>query len=284
VLEGGSFRKEGMAMNGNTPWQLKMFEKTLKKKLKLTHLRRQLQYIAADDTCLMISCGENNGALNYHLRSFGGRWIWAEMEEENIRDIEELLHEPVVKVEQSTCTFPFPDAHFDYVVVVDCHEHLEDPLPFNMEIARITKAGGRVVISVPNGNERKLAVWLKRLLGMSEDIYGHVVIGYEIAEVSTMLEDVGIKPCGSSSYSKFFTELLELCINFAYVKILSKRGNTDNDEEATIVPTTKEQLQSVEKTYKMYSLIYPIFRIISQLDIMLFPTVGYAVVVTGRKE
>ena len=270
-------------MKDNTPWQLRMFQKTLKKKLKLKRLRTHIEPLNKDDSCLLITCGENNGALNHHLRAIGGRWTWAELEENNIQEIEELLGEPVVKLDKSTCNLPFPDISFDYVLAVDCHEHLVDPHPFNLELARVTKPGGRVVVSVPNGDENKLAVRIKRLLGMTEKVYGHVVLGYDIPALRTMMERSNLKLCSGSSYSKFFSEILELCINFAYVKILSRKSSTQG-EEGTIVPTTKEQLKSVSKTYKIYSLVYPIFWTISQLDALLFFTTGYAVVVEARKE
>jgi len=270
-------------MDSSDPWQLRMFQKTLKKKLKLKHLTAYIGDLSKSDTCLLVTCGDNNGAMNYFLRALGGRWTWAEMEDDHIKEIEELLQEQVVRIDKSTCGLPFPDSYFKYVVIIDCHEHLQDPHIFNLELARVTKAGGRVVVSVPNGNERQLAVRIKRFIGMTEEVYGHVVIGYEIKKLDTMLKEVGLVPYSGSSYSKFFTEMLELIINFAYVKILAKRSKVEVGS-GTIAPTSEKQLESVSKVYTMYSIIYPFFWIISQLDALLFFTTGYAVVVGARKE
>jgi hypothetical protein len=77
--------------------------------------------------------------------------------------------------------------------------------------------------------------------------------------------------------------MLELGINFLYVKVLSKKSKT-KVEEGTIAPATQDQLKSVEKTYKMYSLVYPFFKIISGLDYLLFFTKGYVVIVEGEKR
>jgi hypothetical protein len=79
------------------------------------------------------------------------------------------------------------------------------------------------------------------------------------------------------------TEMLELSINFLYVKILSKKSKS-KVEEGTIAPATGDQLKSVEKTYRMYALIYPVFWLISRLDSLLFFSRGYAVMVSGRKR
>jgi 2-polyprenyl-3-methyl-5-hydroxy-6-metoxy-1,4-benzoquinol methylase len=264
-----------------TPWQLRLYSKSLKKKQKLRTLRKRVRDLEGKQ-CLLITCGDNNGAMNYHIREWGGKWVWAEMEETHIKTIESLVQEPVVKINPSADALPFPEQSFDYVLVIDCHEHLHDTKPFNREIARVMKAGGRVVVSVPNGDENKLAVRIKRLVGMNEKEYGHVVVGYEIAQMKEQVAEAGLAPGGSSSYSKFFTELLELCINFAYVKVFSKKSKAEV-KEGTIAPTTEDQLKSIEKTYKMYSLVYPFFLLFSKLDSILFFTTGYAVVVDARK-
>jgi len=263
------------------PWQLKLLNKSLKKKLKLEFLKKHVQN-PENCKCLLITCGDNNGAMNYRIREWGGEWTWAELEDKSIEEIAALLKEPVVKLDSSESKFPFPDSQFDLVIVIDSHEHLVDPHPFNLEIARILRKGGKLVVSVPNGDERKLAVKIKDFVGMTKEEYGHIVVGYEIPDLSRMIEKVGFKTCSSSTYSKFFTEMLELSINYAYVKVLSKK-NGAKVEEGTIAPTTKEQLGSVNKSYKIYSIIYPFFYLLSKLDYLLFFKSGYAVVLEAEK-
>ncbi len=270
-------------MSDSDPWQLRMFKKTLKKKLKLKHLTGYLGHLTKSDNCLLVTCGDNNGALNYFLRRLGGKWNWADLEDDHIKEIEELLQEPVFRIDKSTCTLPFPDSFFNCTVVIDSHEHLAEPSAFNSELARVTKAGGTVVVSVPNGDESKLVVRIKKFIGMTKEVYGHVVIGYEITDLDNMLKKAGMELYSSKTYSRFFTEVLELIINFVYVKILGKRSEA-KVESGTIAPTSEEQLGSVSKTIKLYSLIYPFFWIISKLDVLLFFSTGYAVIAAARRE
>lgn len=262
-------------MNDARPWQLVMFDKTLKKKMKIAGLERHLGDLTGKK-CFLVSCGDNNGALNWKLRELGGDWTWAEFEESAIPQIEELLGDAVTKVDEATAALPWPDAAFDRVVVIDSHEHLENPVPFTKELARITRPDGKVVISVPNGDERMIAVRIKNLVGMTKEKYGHVVTGYDTPELSGILRQAGLVPGPSSTYSKLFTELLELCINFVYVMFSSKKGDVEV-EEGTIAPTTKEQMKSVEKQLKLYGLVYPVFRLVSALDALLGWAKGYAV-------
>lgn len=261
------------------PWQLKMFSKSLKKQQKLNLLLRQI-----GDTrqrkCLLVTNGDNNGALNHHFRSHGGAWTWVENEADHIAEMRDLLGDPVLKGDPQR--IPAGDAAFDVVVTIDVHEHLEDCSAFNREIARVTRPGGTVVVTTPNDGPWKPVNMVKALLGMSKEKYGHFVIGYTVDQHRRMLSEVGLSPMSSGSYSKFFTESLELAINFAYVMVLSKKSE-ENVKAGTIAPSSAEQLRSVQKQYRIYSAAYPLLYTISKLDLLLFPFTGYAVSVACRK-
>jgi SAM-dependent methyltransferase len=268
-------------MSVNTPWQLRMFQKTLKKKLRLKALKKHIGHLPEKYECLLVTCGDNNGALNYYLRELGGKWSWADLEKKSLTEMSELLDEEVLHVREDY--LPFPEHLFDCVVAIDVHEHLEDPNPFTRELRRVTKNGGDIIVTVPNGDETKLATRIKNAVGMTKEKYGHVREGYNISELRELFRANEIEPCAESSFSKFFTEMLELSINYAYVNVLAKKSKT-GVEAGTIAPATKDQIKSVDKTYKLYSFVYPFFWLVSKLDLIFFKSVGYAVMVKGRKE
>lgn len=263
------------------PWQLRMFNKTLKKQQRYQVLKKHLGPIADSETCLLVTCGDNNGAMNYYLRELGGKWSFADLEDVCIEEIADLLGTEVMLGSENQ--LPFPDAMFDRVITIDVHEHVDNPVGFNMEVHRVAKPGAQVIITVPNGDESKLAVKIKHAVGMTTEAYGHRRVGIQIAELKSVMQESQIEPKAESTFSRLFTEMLELSINFAYVKILAKRSKAQV-ESGQIAPATSEQLKSVEKTYKLYSLIYPIYWLISKLDALLFFTEGYVVVVEGRRR
>ena len=117
---------------------------------------------------------------------------------------------------------------------------------------------------------------------MTKEEYGHVRDGFTVAELSELLLHNEIKPYKTSTFSGFFTELVEFIINFGYVKILTGKKNSDR-KEGEIAPQNKDQLKSVRKVYRLYSLIYPFAFLVSQLDRLLFFTDGYVTIVAGRK-
>jgi SAM-dependent methyltransferase len=262
-----------------TPWQLEVFRRSLKKKIKVDLLRRHLGDCSGQ-RCLLVTCGDNTGALNYHLKQAGGRWRWAEIEEHHIEEMQEFLHERVHHAEPDR--LPFEDAAFDTAISIDVHEHLVDPRPFSGELYRVVRPGGRVIVTTPNGDWWKPANLVKYLVGMTKQKYGHVRIGYNLRDLTQLMADVGFRPYATSSYSKFFTEMLELVINFAYVMVLSRRSAV-GVADGTIAPSSSSQLRAVSGAYRLYSGVYPLFWLISQLDRLLPFATGYAVVVEARR-
>jgi SAM-dependent methyltransferase len=268
------------------PWQLRLFEKTLKKKQKVALLLDHLGHPDPADRVLLLTNGDNNGAMNDRFRQRPARWTWGEFEAGSIPEMQAFLGELVVHVTPER--LPFEDGFFDTVIVIDVHEHLEDPTPLNGEILRVVRPGGRAIVTVPNGDARRPAMLVKRALGMTKEVYGHVRDGYTIPELTRMLSDAGFEPVRSSSYSRFFTEMVELALNVAYVKVLSRKSarqaHAGDGGHAPIAPSSAEQMQKVEKTLKLYGAIYPFCRAVTALDDVLLPfTTGYAVTVEFRK-
>lgn len=264
------------------PWQLQMFRRSLKKQQKL----RTLIDVIGDlrgQKCLLVTCGDNNGALNWHFKQHGGDWSWVDAERDSIEQIGEVTGDPVSVMDKDNPSLPYPDDHFDLVLTIDVHEHLKNPQAVNQELYRVARPGGRVVVTTPNGNGKKLANRIKKIVGMRPEDYGHIVIGYDVPELEQQLSQVGLKPFADASYSRFFTEILELMINFAYVKVLSRRSKA-KVEKGQIAPQNVEQVKSVEKTYRLYSLLYPLFWAFSKLDFLDPFGRGYAVVVAARKD
>jgi SAM-dependent methyltransferase len=265
------------------PWQLRLFGMTLKKKQKVDLLLRLLGTPEPAERLLLLTNGDNNGAMNYVFRGRGGRWTWGEFEEAPIAEMQAFLGDPVVHV--STDRLSFDAGAFDAVVVIDVHEHLDDPSALNRELWRVVRPGGRLIVTTPNGDPGKPAVRIKNLLGMTKETYGHVRDGYTIPELRAMLSPLGFDPVADGHYSNFFTEMVELGINVAYVKVLNRKKADGADHgHAAIAPSSADQVRKVEKTLKLYRLIYPFTRAAASLDVLLNPfRVGYAVAVAFRK-
>jgi len=261
-------------------WALELFRRSLKKRQKLELLQRMLGALDGE-RCLLVTCGDNSGALNHHFREQGGSWTWAEMDPGRIGFMAAVLGEPVHQATSSQ--LPFPDASFQRVVVIDVHEHLEDTTPVNREIFRILAPGGVAILTTPNGNPRLPLAVLKRLLGMTPEVYGHRVQGYTAQELENMARKVGLVPEARGAYSRFFTEAIELVINLAYVKVLRGDGDEMGGSDGEIAPSTPGELEEVGWAYRLYRFAYPLLRAISSLDHLLPGDGGYAVAIRARR-
>jgi 2-polyprenyl-3-methyl-5-hydroxy-6-metoxy-1,4-benzoquinol methylase len=261
------------------PWQLTMFQRSLKKQLKLKALL-PFTKPAANTACLLITCGDNNGALNWYFRRTGGQWTWADLQDENIGQMEELLCEKVHLA--SDHHLPFDDDAFELIVAIDVLEHLQDDQPFLIETLRLLKPGGSAVVTVPNGDPRLLANKTKQAVGMRPEIYGHTRAGYSLSELSQAMQSSGFQINGKGGYSRFFTEMIELVINFGFVFMLSKKRG--QRAEGQIAPTKASELKTHGAAYRIYSLVFPLLRLLSKLDALLPASTDNAVIVAGRKE
>lgn len=261
------------------PWQLKMFHRSIKKQQKLNALLELLGETKGKK-CLLVTNGDNNGALNWYFREHGGEWTWADVSGENNDQIAQLLNEPVHAYKEDE--FQVPDGEFDCVVSIDVLEHLKQDQPFLKEVKRVLKSNGKAVVTVPNGDPKLLANQIKWKLGMTPEVYGHTRAGYTVAELSDSIGKAGLQVQDSGGYSRFVTEMIELVINFGYVRVLAKkRGGA---QPGHIAPVSSGELKTHGMAYKIYSFLFPIMWTVSMLD-RLFPArTNNAVIVTALKQ
>lgn len=261
-------------------WELRHFEHSLKKRQKLA-LLLEMAGSLEDHECLLITCGDNSGALNHHFRAAGGSWSWAEMETSRVAAIASFLGEPVESAAPDE--IPFDNERFDLVIAIDVHEHISDPDTFNREITRILKPGGRALLTTPNGDARLPLALLKRMVGMTPEVYGHHIQGYTHGQLEQMARVGGLTPISRGAYSRFFTEGIELAVNFAYVKVLRRSRDGVGAPEGEIAPPDAEAAGRVGGAYRLYLKLFPLIRAVSSLDRLLPGKGGYAVAIAAKK-
>ena len=260
-----------------------MFRRSLKKQQKLRALLEMTGPLAGKQ-CLLVTCGDNNGALNWYFRERGGRWTWGDVEGENLPEMIDFLGEPVYQIR--TDRFPFAAEAFDLVVAIDVLEHLDEDQPFLHELRRVMKPDGRALVTVPNGDPSLLANRIKWRVGMTPERYGHTRAGYTLAELETAMRSAGFAPTGQGGYSRFVTEMLELAVNYGFVFVLSnkRRDKAVHDvPKAHIAPTSSGELKSHGAAYRLYALGYPVMNALSKLDGLLPRHTDNAVIVAGTK-
>ncbi len=269
-------------MDASVPWQLALYEKSLKKKEKVALLDGLIP-LGAHRRCLEIGCAK--GTISYFLRKRGGSWTHVDLDFGNIASARKLLGDGTVQFGAEG--LPFRGGAFDGVVVLDYLEHVQDDERCLDEVDRVLAAGGTLYLSTPT--EGGFLNWLKPRIGLTLDQYGHVREGYRLADLEQRLTRRGYRVLDRATYSFFFTEALEMAINAAFVLLGRRKQRASrasaHQRDGHISPQSEAEFARHAKQLKLYALIYPVFRAVALLDRLCSPLSGYALVlraVRGR--
>jgi ubiquinone/menaquinone biosynthesis C-methylase UbiE len=107
--------------------------------------------ISSNSNVLEIGCGD--GALTGLIyKKFKCNLNGTEPDEDGIRFCKEMFSKYNYKAEFSLVTgysLPFPSNHFDFVILADVIEHLQQPDTMLVEMQRLLKQGGKAIITTP---------------------------------------------------------------------------------------------------------------------------------------
>lgn len=260
------------------PWQLNIYKKSLKKKEKIKTI---IEFIEAtrNKRCLEIGC--EKGILSYFLRQKGGVWISTDIDRENVLITKTLVKENVLYFKEDT--LPFLTSAFDCIVAIDTLEHIEDDQSFLRELYRILSEKGTLYITVPCSKRNLILNKVAREIGLTLEYYGHKREGYTKEELKGKLNNADFNITRVKGFSRFFTEAIELLINFGYSFVLNK-GVKKTGIKGSISPAREDDFKAHQSSFKLYSMIYPVLWVVSQLDRLLFFTSGYVIILEAKKK
>jgi len=259
-----------------THWQIQIFKKSIKKKDKLRLLQNHTD-IKPSYKILDLGCAQ--GILSYYLKKRGGMWVHADQDESNVKTSRELLHDRLIQV--GSQYLPFKTQIFDMVISLDYLEHLDNDQLCLQEIHRILKKQGQLVIATPHTGLFYVLHKVKPFLGLKLESYGHKREGYNYKTLINMLENEGFQIMRYKTFSRFFSEFLELILNVLYIRF--SKPPSHSQRNGHIRPTTPGEFRSKKKSFRFYSMIYPLVWLISRLDHLLFFSKGYSLIIWASK-
>jgi SAM-dependent methyltransferase len=261
-------------------WQLQIYKKSLKKKEKIDLLLKALHNLEGKQ-CLEVGCAR--GTVSHFLRNAGGTWVHADTDRSNVQAAVSLIKSGVIQIPPNV--LPFPDATFDVIVSLDYLEHVHDDAAAMNEMRRVLKPGGLLLISTPTTGPTFLLNKIKPLIGLTIDKYGHVREGYTLENLTGRLQNQGYEILTSTTYSRFFTEFIEMGINFAFVNILGKgMEGESNKRDGNITIGSKESFQKHQGSMKVYSAAFPLLYAFTRLDKLIPFFQGYALLIEARRQ
>jgi SAM-dependent methyltransferase len=260
------------------PWQMEIARRSLKKKEKIDLIEKRVA-VGPRDLCLDLGCAQ--GILSWFLRKKGGRWVHTDLDYENLRTSRELLGSGFVQM--GAPALPFKSGAFDRLFCLDFLEHVDDDRTTAAEIARVLRPGGTLVLIVPRTGPFIVMQKIRPAAGLKLEFYGHKREGYTLVELEKLLGRAGLRITRHTTYSRFFTELLELVLNALYVNFFSAKPEAKL-RDGHIRPATPGEFAAQGKAFKLYKMVYPLFWLYSKLDTLLFFQRGYALMIWAEKQ
>jgi SAM-dependent methyltransferase len=254
-------------------WALRLFDRSILKQAKYRAIVGLLGDTQGKD-CLDL--GSDNGVISYLLRGGGGRWTSADLTEESVASIRSLVGSDVYRIEAER--MPFADAAFDRVVVVDLLEHVADDARCMAELHRILRPGGELLVNTPHAKRWSLMRPLRNLLGLTDAWHGHVRPGYT-SETLAELMGAHFQPDRVLTYSKAFSEALDVALNFAFQR--SRQLGGEDRSKGTVV--TAADLEKRARQFRALGRVYPLLKLWAKLDLFCVGTQGYYLVVRAQK-
>jgi len=262
--------------NGEATWALRLFEKSILKQAKYRALSRYTGDFA-DKDCLDL--GSDNGVISYLLRSRGGRWTSADLTEKAVASIKSLVGSNVHRIDGRS--LPFADASFDLVVIIDLLEHVADDRRQIAEIARVLRPGGELVVNTPHHLPRSLLRRVRDRVGLTDEWHGHVRPGYTIEALRDLFgERFAIEE--SSTYSKFFSESLDIALNAVYLRQQGGHGGDGERAKGTVMTAT--DLEKSMRQFRLLARVHPLLSLWAKLDALCVGARGFYLIAKARRR
>lgn len=251
----------------NPEWPVRLFNRSV---LKQRKFREITSYLGNTHGLSCLDIGADNGVISYLLRQQGGKWQSADLDEQTVNAIRSLVEQDVYQIDGRHT--PFRENTFDRIVIIDLLEHIHTDREFIDEMYRIMKPEGELIINVPH-TKRSLLRLCRLAIGQTDEKHGHVRPGYTVEEIRALLGQ-RFTITAVHTYSRFFSECIDTLITAAVDWL--KRENKTSPKGRMV---TGDDVGQYQKMFKMYSTIYPIMRLFSQLDSLLFWCSGYMMIV-----
>ena len=268
-------QKETTQAGSSQEWRLRLFSKSLAGQLKLRSIAALLGGSIEGRRGLDI--GGHSGVFSQNLRRFGGTWRSLELDAKSAAACAALVGDGAQI--GSDGKFPFEDASFDVVVAIDVLERVADESAFVAECHRVLKPKGWLIFTVPLVKSWGLLPPLRQMLGLTDERYGRLRPGYTEPQLFTLLKD-GFDVQDAKTYSRFFVELVDTLGRFVVRQVNKDRSSAD----FAGMLADEQDFRKIEKAFRVYSFLYPVFWLAAQLDGLLFFTRGYHLVARGKRR
>lgn len=275
-------RIEDAYESSHIPWQLQVFQVSIRKKEKWQWVQSQLQsHINPTSRCLDIGAGV--GTLSTLQEQLGGMWEFIETDSAAAGELRQVVSGRVYQ--EDIFSNSLPQQSYDIITVLDVIEHVSNPAAFLGRIQKLLAPGGIVICTTPT-DDGKFYFWRRTaevVFGIDKEAHDHEVEGFSGKQLRDLFTGVNLSLLKIEQFSFWFTELIELAYNGAYI-LKNRRLQSTRGYNVALSPASGADVARNRKQLMYLRIIYPLLRGISLLDRIVPWRRGYEWGVVARYE
>lgn len=257
----------------DTPWQLQVFAVSIRKKEKWLWAQAQLKK-ALSPTTRCLDVGSGVGTLSILQERMGGRWDFTETDIAAATETKKIVTGPVYTID--IFDQKLAPQTYELITVFDVIEHVPDPTRFMQRLNELLKPNGTIILTTP-ADDGQYYFW-RRLaeswFGIDKAAHGHIVEGFSREQLTKLCEKTNFSLTTCTLFSFFFTEMVELAYNGAYIlknRIHQKTGGYN----LALSPASGKDVGRHQWQLLFLKTTYPFLRSISLLDRLGISRRGY---------
>lgn len=256
-----------------TPWQLQVFQVSIRKQAKWRWLHRAIApHLHSHPVCLDVGSGV--GTLSFLQEKLGGQWTFIETDPAAAEQTKAIVQGQVITSDIYDPALQ-PDT-YHVITILDVIEHVTDPDRFLRRVRELLRPGGHAFITTPADNHQ---LYFFRFIGdkffhIDRVAHGHTRDGYSRPELGNSFSASHLTVVNAIRFSKSFTELIELAYNTAY-KTLNTGAPSTTGYNLTLSPASQHDFIRHQKFLPLLKITHPLLLGLSLLDDLLPDSFGY---------
>lgn len=203
---------------------------------ELFHLYR----LRDGDKILEIGAGAGF-ALN-HINTDNHKYFPLDISTHNLKRVKENTEGDIYPISGDVFNLPFPSDSFDFILLSEVLEHLNDPLLALKEIQRVLKTSGSFIVSVPYNEtiSYQMCIHCNKPTPTNAHLHSFDVNKLEKLVKSAGLTSIKTSKCLSKAANRLHFNLLAKSFPFPLWKFFDKTFNSVIDKASSIIVLAKK--------------------------------------------
>lgn len=255
------------------PWQAAVFAVSIRKKEKWRWAKPHLQHaIYPGARCLDVGSGV--GTLSMRQEKIGGEWHFIETDAAAAKETAAVVAGPVWTID--IFNQKLLPGTYDLITIFDVIEHVPNPTLFLARAQELLTPHGRIILTTP-ADDGSWYFWRRladSFFGIDKSAHGHVVEGFSREQLRSCCTGARLHIVAAEQFSFFFTEMVELLYNGAYI-LKNRIRQTTGGYNLALSPASGTDVTRHRTQLALLRIVYPALRSLSLLDRLSLLTKGY---------